>query len=426
MDLSKKHLYDRFYQASIQRIHKELSTPNDLCFVYVQHAFLPYLDYLKHVDARMAAIIPKGSSASANPRVVSNLRKQFGPRVLDDVTRTDLEDPAFAIHLLRNVTRGRPFAILEYGGYFAPAAQAIAQDPILGDKLVGIVEGTENGIKGSDDGRTLGYNSIADKLSCPVVSKSRSPIKHIMDMEIGPTIVYSSNQILARSLGCHLKNWVASIGVVGVGSIGRSILSALNKQDIQAMVHDIRLDVMAEMAYQQHNIVSQRAILANCDVLFLNTGSCFLSHQPDLLADIKDSALLILCTSGEVEAGIPQLIASGHIKLVEAESTQDIAVYSTCFGKRVRIMLGSDGIGQAPNMTIEEGSASPVNLMSDMEFYAIGCYLGSQQNQLLAGHIHPSPKMLQDLILEEWLKELYPGSFEKVEEAEPELLYAKQ
>ena len=71
-------------------------------------------------------------------------------------------------------------------------------------------------------------------------------------------------------------------------------------------------------------------------------------------------------------------------------------------------MLGNDGMGQAPNMSIEDGSLSPVNMMSDMEFYALGCYLGSSQGDSLKGGIHESPSALQSIILEEWLYEYYP------------------
>ena len=159
--------------------------------------------------------------------------------------------------------------------------------------------------------------------------------------------------------------------------------------------------------------MSQNSILTESDILFLNTGSCFLSQQPELLLQLRENVILVLCTSGEVEAGIPQLINAGHLEYITTESTDNIAMYRTRSGKNIRIMLGNDLIGQAPNMVVEDGSGSPANLMSDMEFYAIGAYLASQQNRLSGNSISNSPRELQNLILNEWLKEFYPASVDE-------------
>jgi hypothetical protein len=59
-------------------------------------------------------------------------------------------------------------------------------------------------------------------------------------------------------------------------------------------------------------------------------------------------------------------------------------------------------------MVVEDGSGSPANLMSDMEFYAAGAYLASSRHSFQPGTIHESPAMLQQLIMEEWLKVFYP------------------
>ncbi len=403
----------RFYHRTIRKIHDTLNVPEDLCFVYVQHAFSPCINHLSCTGDRLAAIIPKGSSSRGNPDVVRTLNELFPGKVLSEVTRHHLTDASYAVQLLKDVTKGRPFAILEYGGYFAPSAVRIATDRYLGPKLVGFVEGTENGIKGSDDGLTPGYQQFASDIPCPVVSKSKSNIKRIMDLEIGPAIVESSDNLLRRSCGSRLQHWRGTIGVIGLGSIGRGVLQFLRKYNCTPLVYDADPSVMAELAYQQNNIVSQRAILTQSDILFLNTGSCFLSQQPDLLSHLKENVILILCTSGEVEAGIPQLIEAGDLKHITSESSDDIAIYQTRSGKNVRVMLGNDHTGQAPNMIVEDGSGSPANLMSDMEFYALGAYLASAQNTLPANTISTSPAELQNLVLTEWLQEFYPASVDE-------------
>ena len=398
----------RFYSNTVKAIEIETRPHPDLCFVFVQHAFSPSLEFFGAINNRVAAIVPKGSSAKSNPQVIRQLKEKFGSRFHDSIGRHKLADPNFTLEWLRRVTDDRPFAILEYGGYFAPTASRISNDIRLGANLVGFVEGTENGIKGSDDGQTKGYRDVIDGIAHPVISKSRSRIKGIMDIEIGPAIVYATDTIFRRRLGCSLKHWSNSIGVIGLGSIGKGVLSTLIKDNRVPMVFDTDLSLMAELATRHNRVVSQDAILRSSDVLFLNTGSCFLSNSPALLDHLRNYALLVLCTSGDVEAGIPQLINRGHLQYIELESNSEIAVFSTRKGKRVRVLLASDCIGQAPNMSMQDGSSSPANLMSDMEFYAMGSYLCSTGKKLSPATIHESPGKLEDIIIREWLGEFHP------------------
>jgi S-adenosylhomocysteine hydrolase len=399
--------HQRFYRNTVAAIENTTRPHPDLCFVFVQHAFLPCLEFYQAVENRIAAIIPKGSSAKSNPHVVRLLKEKYGTKVHESINRQSLSDAEFTVEWLRRVTADRPFAILEYGGYFAPTAAAISNDASLSSRIVGFVEGTENGIKGSDDGQTTGYRNVIDQIAHPVISKSRSRIKNIMDIEIGPAIVYATDSIFRRNLGCSLKHWSNSIGVIGLGSIGKGVLHTLLKDNQVPMVYDTDLSVMAELATRHNRVVSQESILRNSDVLFLNTGSCFLSCQPALLEQLNDYALLVLCTSGDVEAGIPQLIDNGDLRLLDSESNSEIGVFVTRKGKKIRILLASDGVGQAPNMSMQDGSSSPANLMSDMEFYAMGSYLSSAHGQLAPATIHDSPDYLEDLILREWLSEFH-------------------
>jgi len=408
----------RYYERTIGRIDDLLNTPQEICFVLVQHAFTPSVEFYRSIENRIAAVILKGSSAQQNPTVVFELKKHFGTRIKETVKRSDLADTAFTVNFLKESTAGRPFVILEYGGYFAPSIAAISYDPILGPNLKGVVEGTDNGIKGSADGKTIGYSAVVEGAKCPVISKSRSTIKQIMDIDIGPAIVSATDDIVCKTLGTRLKYWRGIPAVVGSGSIGSGILAELKSIGHTPLVYDSDLAVMAELAHRHHRVVDQTTALANSDLLFLSTGSCFLSQQPELLALIRNNALLVLCTSGDVEAGIPQLIAKRKLRLIEHQSNHHIAVYRTSYGKNIRLILGADKIGQAPNMSVSDGSASPANVMSDMEFYALGCHLASD-HKLAAGFIHQSPIHLQKLILKEWLLEFYPSTCSSSKSAKP-------
>ena len=198
--------------------------------------------------------------------------------------------------------------------------------------------------------------------------------------------------------------------MIGLGSIGKGVLKHLNNQGVKPLVSDRDLAIMAELAHGKHQAVTIETLLRSSDVIFLNTGSCFLADNPELLTHLRNDALLVLCTSGDVEAGVPQLIANGDIQLADLQVHDDIASYKTRHDKSIRIMLGNDAVGQAPNMIIEDGSGSLANLMSDMEFYALGCYLGSQICRSPTGCVSESPAEIQNLIIDQWLNVFHPQS----------------
>jgi len=135
-----------------------------------------------------------------------------------------------------------------------------------------------------------------------------------------------------------------------------------------------------------------------------------LSDNPSLLSQIKEGCLLVLCTSGDVEGGVPQLIKNKHLLLEETDNKKQVATFVTGGGKRLRLLLGCDGVGQAPNMTMEDGSGSVANLMSDMEFYALGALLGSSTHGMLTSEVNQSPLWIQQLVATEWLDCFFSSS----------------
>ena len=398
--LSKR---EQFYTNSLNALRQSIDAPDDLKFVMVQHAFEPVIDLYNALDDHIAAIIPKASSSRSNPEVVQRMKEKFPNRVFDNISRKELQNSDFAIQFLREVTQGHPFVIVEYGAYFAPAAHAISNDPLLAPKLKGFIEGTENGVKGSDDG-AVGYEQVVGSLDHWVVSKSRSRIKGIMDMEIGPAILYATDRIFRDTFGLSLKHFQGTYGVIGAGPIGKSILRGLRSDNIKPLVYDRDLAVMAGLCQLGERTTRQDQILANSDVLFLNTGSSFLSREPELLNKLKDNVILVLSTSGDVEGGIPQLIEKNCLVKSPLGDDGNIASFITSSGKPIRLALGNDSVGQAPNTMLAEGSVSPANLMSDMEFVGAARYLGGMNNVPATKKIEHLPEYIENIILNEWMK----------------------
>jgi len=62
--MSQMHEHERFarqryYKRIVELLNRTLVVPENLCFVFVQHAFLPSIDFYNSIESRVAAIITK-------------------------------------------------------------------------------------------------------------------------------------------------------------------------------------------------------------------------------------------------------------------------------------------------------------------------------------------------------------------------------
>lgn len=90
-----------------------------------------------------------------------------------------------------------------------------------------MVEDTENGHRR--------YAEL-DKLPCPVISVSRSPLKEPEDFLVGQSVAFST-EALMRSRGDILHGRTAL--VIGFGKLGSSIARLLHVKGVQVTVYDI-------------------------------------------------------------------------------------------------------------------------------------------------------------------------------------------
>jgi adenosylhomocysteinase len=144
---------------------------------------------------------------------------------IDHRARSDANDVNDFVNLLNDRIPEGPFIFVDVGGYYAQIVQPI--NKLLPDRLLGIVEDTENGHKR--------YASLT-KPNLPIISVARSPLKNPEDFLVGQSIVFSAEALL-REGGNIMQGRRAA--VLGYGKLGRSIASALRERHVETVIFDI-------------------------------------------------------------------------------------------------------------------------------------------------------------------------------------------
>src|ERR1700677_526981 len=164
--------------AYFRRVTGQLAVPRRPAAVLVTH-LLPERALFVAAAARLsrlAAVLPKPKSAD---RAALAEVTKIAP--CDPLDREGLAHPDQAIAYLDSRAAGQDLVILDVGGYFAPALQAICES--FSGTLLGVVEDTENGLR---------RYAALDKIACPVYSVARSPLKDPEDFLVGQSVVFSA------------------------------------------------------------------------------------------------------------------------------------------------------------------------------------------------------------------------------------------
>lgn len=178
-----------------------------------------------------------------------------------------------------------PVALIDIGGWFANQINDLSNT--YGNKFIGVVEDTENGLQK--------YESL-DSLPVPVFSAARSPLKEHEDFLIGQSIVFSADALL-REYGSLLQYGACSI--LGYGKIGSSIAHHLTMRGIRPNVFETDPQLQLKAFNHGCRAPSWNRMLAESDVLFSATGS-----QALKLADfrcLKNGCFVVSVTSSDDE-----------------------------------------------------------------------------------------------------------------------------
>jgi len=194
--------------------------------------------------------------------------------------------------ILARTESDQPVALLDLGGYFAESLNDIAH--LLGDRFLGVVEGTENGVQ---------KYQAAGTLARPVFSVAGSPLKYPENHLVGVSVVHSVESVL-RDHGQVLQSKRAC--VIGFGRVGRAAADTLRSRGVATTVHDISAIAMAEAAALGFQVQANlRDALQRTNLVICATGRR--SLQSRSFGWITNRSFVATVTSADDELALSDL-----------------------------------------------------------------------------------------------------------------------
>jgi adenosylhomocysteinase len=177
--------------------------------------------------------------------------------------------------------------LVDIGGYFAESLNEIAAG--LGSRLIGVMEGTENGVQK--------YEETGLAYSVPVVTVARSPLKLPEDYHVGSGVVFSVESVL-REQAQILQTRTACL--IGYGRVGKGIAEVLRGRGIPTVVHDVSPIAMAEAAARGFQVFRRLDDALRVSSLVISaTGRNALDRWA--LANMRSGAVIATVTSADDE-----------------------------------------------------------------------------------------------------------------------------
>jgi 8-oxo-dGTP pyrophosphatase MutT (NUDIX family) len=305
--LSNEFRPKRFFDS----LAKSLDLPKRVSTIVVAHFIpdvLPYLNTLSQIsDVR--ALIPKPKSIDA--AIMEKLKRRFR---IESVTREELANGDMLTQLIDGVSD--EVVLFDIGGYFAgrpdaPLLTKLAES--FPDKLLGVVEDTENGHQK--------YQALPE-VPVPVYSVARSPLKDNEDLLVGQSVVFSADVIL-REVGKLIQ--YHSCSVFGYGKIGSSIAYHLLLRGVKPHVYDTdpirRLKAHNELC----SVPSRKHILAHSDIIFCATGNQSMKIHD--FRQLKPGCFIFSVTSSDDEMDLKYL--EGEYTGADVSESKHITKYSS-------------------------------------------------------------------------------------------------
>jgi len=274
--LSRNFRIKIFYSDLIDNVELR----ENVSTIVIAH-FLPDVPfYLLALDeiTDVTAVLPKPKSIN------ENIYKKLDERLnIHEVNRDKIKNTDLIKKLISEASHET--VLYDIGGYFAPVLDELAES--FPDKLIGVVEDTENGHQRYEDVKPL---------PTPVFSVARSSLKVHEDFLVGQSVLFSADVVL-REIGKLIQYMECS--VLGFGKIGSSIAHHLLLRGVKPMVYD-RNPIKRIEAYNRHcNVPGRKEIMEESDVIFCATGNSALSIKD--FRQLKDGCIIFSVTSSDDE-----------------------------------------------------------------------------------------------------------------------------
>lgn len=277
--------------AYFRRITDQLSVPRRRPAVVLVTHLLPERPLFVAATARLAslaAVLPKPKSV--DPAALAEIAQIAPCDVLDRHRLTHADQ---AVAYLESRAAGQDLVILDVGGYFAPALEAICGT--FSGRILGVVEDTENGLRR--------YLSLP-KMPCPVYSVARSPLKDPEDFLVGQSVVFSA-EALIRARGGILNGRAAC--VIGFGKVGSSIARMLHAKNMPVTVCDTDPVRMTQALAQGFRTAGRASALDGAGIVICATGNRALTS--DDFPAVPNGAYIASVTSADDELDLAGLSA---------------------------------------------------------------------------------------------------------------------
>jgi len=290
-----------------QNLFEDLIALDDLdhsifSLVIVQHLLptaIPFLNTLgKHFH--ITAVIPKPKSI--HEPTLDQLQNSSDRFPILHANRQQLTDVAYLEQNIFSVACERKILIFDVGGYFSNSIDIINDN--FKNKLVGIVEDTENGHQKYE--RYIESSLAQNKdLPIPILSVARSPLKEPEDHLVGQAIVFSTESVL-RENNTLLTN--KKVLVIGYGRLGKSIANTLSVRNINVCVYDKDPIIQAQALAHGFKTQPRLEAISQADLIIGATGNKSLQRTDFKL--LKHCSFVASVTSSDDEFDFGDLVKS--------------------------------------------------------------------------------------------------------------------
>ena len=254
----------------------------DISIIAVSHLIPSSENYIKSLQQNFNLIGISPKPKSKNLSTVTMLEHLEVP-VLSQFTRESLtQNPDSLIELLSDYEN---IVLIDIGGYFSDIASELKSK--LQERLLGIVEDTENGFKK--------YEASAS-CDCAVVSVARSPLKNYEDRLVGHSVAHATETILRN---INILPMYKKCGVIGYGKVGKGIVEYLQQSNIKPYVCEIDPFRAVQASSDGATVKPLNDLLSTCEVIFCATGAHSVSVLE--LPNLKKGAYLASVTSSDDE-----------------------------------------------------------------------------------------------------------------------------
>lgn len=300
---------DTILEPSPRDFFRSLANDNskDIAVVAVSHIIPSSESYIRslHENFNLVGIVPKPKSINKN---TLKLLKSEGVAILDQFTREDIsEHPEKFADFLKSYNK---ICLVDIGGYFSDSMNQLKEK--LGNKLLGVVEDTENGHQKYEKNLSGKYNMI---------SVARSPLKDFEDQLVGHSVAHATETVL-RQINTIIT--YRNCGIIGYGKIGKGIAEYLQQRGIKPRVSEINAMRAIQASCDGAIVCSTDELLKKSDVIFCATGTRALDLLK--LRDLRKGAFLASVTSSDDEF---------DLKFVDSEyKKENVADHITRYSKR--------------------------------------------------------------------------------------------